>query len=86
LRAMVAAGSDPAAALEAAGKNAAAALGVAAKLGRIAPGACADLVTVDGDPLADVDDAARVVGVVRNGRFFSAIGLIERAKAAGNVE
>jgi Amidohydrolase family/WD40-like Beta Propeller Repeat len=86
LRAMVAAGSDPAAALEAAGENAAAALGVAAKLGRIAPGACADLVIVDGDPLADVDDAARVVGVVRNGRFFSAIGLIERARAAGNVE
>jgi hypothetical protein len=86
LRAMVAAGSSPAAALEAAGENAAAALGLGARLGRIAPGASADLVIVDGDPLAHVDDAANVVGIVRNGRFFSAIGLIERAQAAKNVE
>jgi Amidohydrolase family/WD40-like Beta Propeller Repeat len=86
LRALAAAGSSPAAALEAAGKNAAAVLGLGTRLGRIAPGACADLVIVDGDPLADVGDAANVVGVVRNGRFFSAIGLIERAQAATNVE
>lgn len=86
LRALAAAGSSPAAALQTAGENAAIALGLTSRLGRIAPGACADLVIVDGDPLADVDDAVNVVGVVRNGRFFSAIGLIERALATPDVE
>jgi len=41
---------------------------------------------VDGDPLANVADLQKVVGVVRNGRFFSAIGLIERARDAQSVE
>ena len=72
--------------LRAAGVNAAAALGLGLQLGRIAPGSVADLVIVDGDPLVNVADLQKVVGVVRNGRFFSAIGLIERARTASNVE
>ena len=72
--------------LRAAGVNAAAALGLGLQLGRLAPGSVADLVIVDGDPLANVADLQKVVGVVRNGRFFSAIGLIERARTASNVE
>ena len=86
LRALVAASLTPGQALRAAGVNAAAALGVDPGLGRIATGAVADLVFVDGDPLADVGDALKVVAVVRNGRFFSVAGLIERAEAAENVE
>ena len=72
--------------LRTAGVNAAAALGVNLQIGRIAPGASADLVLVDGDPLKDINDAQNIVGIVRNGRFYSVIGLIERAEKANNVE
>jgi len=86
LRALVAAGLRNEQALRAAGVNAATALGLGLQAGRIATGAVADLVIVDGDPLANIDDALKVVGVVRNGRFFSAIGLIERHAAEAGVE
>ncbi len=86
LRALQAAGLDPAQALRAAGVNAAAALGVDPRLGRAATGAVADLILVDGDPLTTVDDALKVIAVVRNGRFFSVAGLIDRARAATAVE
>ena len=56
------------------------------RLGRIATGAVADLIFVDGDPLSAIDDAVKVVAVVRNGRFFSVAGLIDRAAAAKTVE
>lgn len=81
LRALVAAGLRPEQALRAAGVNAAAALGVDPALGRIAVGAAADLVLIDGDPLRDITDLANVVAVVRNGRFYSVAGLIDRAAA-----
>ena len=86
LRALVAATLTPVQALRAAGVNAAATLGVDPTLGRVATGAVADLVFVDGDPLADVDAALNVVAVVRNGRFFSVAGLIDRARAKPSVE
>ncbi len=86
LRALVGAGLRPEQALRAAGVNAAAELGVDPALGRIATGAVADLVFVDGDPLAGIDTALNVVAVVRNGRFFSVAGLIDRALAAKTVE
>lgn len=86
LRALTAAGLEPDQALRAAGVNAAAALGVDPYLGRIAAGSVADLVFVDGDPLGDINDALNVVAVVRNGRFFSVAGLIERAAAPESVE
>ena len=86
LRALVAAGLQPEQALRAAGANAAAALGVDPTLGRVATGAVADLVFVDGDPLNDLDDAINVVAVVRNGRFFSVAGLVDRIEAAATVE
>jgi hypothetical protein len=86
LRALQAAGLTPEQALRAAGVNAAAALAVDPQLGRIATGAVADFILVDGDPLQQVDDALHVVAVVRNGRFFSVAGLIERASQAKSVE
>ena len=86
LRALVDAGLSPSQALRSAGSNAAAALGLGAELGRIGIGSAADLVIVDGDPLGNIADAARIVGIVRNGRFFSAIGLIERAGLQAAVE
>jgi hypothetical protein len=37
-------------------------------------------------PLQRPADLSNVVGVVRNGRFYSAIGLIEKAQPAARVE
>ncbi|MGB5332093.1 MAG: amidohydrolase family protein, partial [Woeseiaceae bacterium] len=68
------------------GVNAAAALRLDPLLGRIAVGAAADLVFVDGDPLSNIEDARKIVAVVRNGRFFSVSGLIDRAQAFESVE
>lgn len=86
LRALTSAGLDEEHALRAAGINAAAALGLSVSAGRIAPGGSADIVLVDGDPLDDIDDVLNIVGVVRNGRFFSTIGLIERVASPQSVE
>ena len=84
--ALAAAGLDNEQLLRGAGVNAAAYLNFGLHLGRIAPGSRADLVIVDGDPLQHVADLRKVVGVVRNGRFFSAIGLIERVDPPAPVE
>lgn len=81
-----AAGLDGEQLLRGAGVNTAAYLRFGLQLGRIAPGSRADLVLVDGDPLQDSADLRKVVGVVRNGRFFSAIGLIERIDPGADVE
>ena len=86
LRALAAAGLSAEQALRATGVNAAAALRVDLQLGRIAVGAAADLLFVDGDPLANVDDAINIVAIVRNGRFFSARGLIDRVETEQTVE
>lgn len=79
LRALSAAGLDNETVLRAAGINAAGALSAGLFLGRIAAGAHADLILVDGDPLTRIDDALKVVAVVRNGRFFSVAGLLDTA-------
>lgn len=73
-------------ALHAAGGNAARALGLESQVGTIVPGAVADLVLVRGDPLAAIGDSRNVVAVVRNGRFFSLINLLERASSGNDVE
>ena len=86
LHALVAAGLEPVAALRAAGVTAAAALGIGDGVGALTPGGVADLVIVDGDPLAAIEDAQKIVAVVANGRFYSLSGLIDRAEAAANVE
>ncbi len=80
LRALAAAGLDGDQVLWAVGRNAAAALGFENEIGRIAPGALADLVVVAGDPRANVADAVNIVAVVRNGRFYSVGGLLDRRK------
>lgn len=85
-RALSEAGMDQEHVLRSAGINVASALGLGVQLGRIAPGSSADLVLIDGDPLNDLSDALKVVGVVRNGRFFSTIGLLERAQQRETVE
>ena len=86
LLALVAAQLTPEQALKAAGVNAAAALKLDPLIGRISVGATADLVFVDGDPLERVGDALKIVAVVRNGRFYSVSGLIDRVQLAETVE
>ena len=66
--------------LDAAGSHAADALRLTGQLGSLAPGAAADIVILAGDPLARANALTSVVAVVRNGRFFSAVGLIDRSE------
>ena len=86
LRALRAAGMNGEEVLLSAGRNAAKMLGLDNQVGTITPGAMADLVLVSGDPLENTADLLNIVAVVRNGRFFSLISLLERANSASNVE
>ena len=86
LRALAAAGLPGSAVLQAAGSGPAAILGLQTQIGTIAPGALADLVLVAGDPLNTISDALNIVAVMRNGRFYSLVGLLERATAKPGVE
>jgi adenine deaminase len=45
-------------------------------LGSIATGNYADLVLVDGDPLANIEDAAKVRAVIKHGEVYSVADLI----------
>lgn len=86
LLAMIVGGLSMEQALHSAGKNAARALGAENQIGVITPGALADLILVSGDPLTEAGDLLKIVAVVRNGRFFSLVSLLERAGKAANVE
>lgn len=81
MRALAAAGLSGDPVLWAAGRNAARALGLENQIGRVAPGALADLVLIAGDPRARIADAVNVVAVVRNGRFYSVGGLLDRRES-----
>lgn len=85
-RTMRMAGLTPEQTLRGMGVNAAGAMLADPYLGRIAIGAAADLVFIDGDPLTDIGHMLNVVAVVRNGRFHSVSGLIDRAKSAESVD
>ncbi len=86
MRALAAAGLSGDQVLRATGVNPAGVLGLENQIGRIAEGALADMVLVSGDPLARVADAMNIVAVVRNGRFYSLVGLLERARGVSHVE
>ncbi len=86
MRALAAAGLSGDQVLRTTGANPASMLGLDDQIGLIAVGALADLVLVSGDPLARVADALNIVAVVRNGRFYSLVGLLERASAIPHVE
>jgi hypothetical protein len=86
LRALAAAGLRGDEVLKAAGANAGDALGHRSQLGRVVPGALADFVLVAGDPVSRISDAIDIVAVVRNGRFYSLVRLLEEARAAADVD
>jgi imidazolonepropionase-like amidohydrolase len=67
---LVEAGLTPYAALEAATRNPAEWLGAADSFGTVAEGRRADLLLLAGDPLADVRNASRLVGVMVRGRWL----------------
>jgi adenine deaminase len=64
---MVRAGLTPLQVLRTATTNGAKVMGMERELGRIAPGQLADLVVLDADPLADVNNASRVNRVLKDG-------------------
>ncbi len=86
IRALDAAGLSSDQILRATSSNPARVLGLDHQIGRIAAGSLADMVLVSGDPLARVADSLNIVAVVRNGRFYSLVSLLERASATPHVE
>jgi cytosine/adenosine deaminase-related metal-dependent hydrolase len=72
---LVEAGLSPLDALRAATLGPARYLGAADTLGRVAPGCAADLVLLDGDPLADIRNTARIRAVVLRGRLLDRAAL-----------
>lgn len=86
MRALAAAGLSGVQVLMSTSGNPAGVLGLDNQIGRIAEGALADMVLVSGDPLARVADAMNIVAVIRNGRFYSLVSLLERANSPAHVE
>ena len=52
------------------------------RTGRIAKGYEADIVFLTADPLADMLNAAKVYGVLDNGRFFATAILLQNNRPA----
>jgi imidazolonepropionase-like amidohydrolase len=71
LRNMVGAGLTPYEALRAATRDAAEFLGQVGEWGTVAVGRRGDLVLLDADPLADVANARRIVGIMVRGHWLS---------------
>jgi imidazolonepropionase-like amidohydrolase len=68
-------GMSPMEALERATRVPAEWLGIADSVGTIARGRVADLVLLDADPLADIDNTRRIAAVVLRGRVFQSADL-----------
>ncbi len=82
VQALVRAGLSPAEAIRAATLKPAALLGAARSLGQIKPGFQADLIIVEGDPLANVADLARITTVIRAGEVLDPKTLLAQARQA----
>jgi Tol biopolymer transport system component/imidazolonepropionase-like amidohydrolase len=78
-------GFTPVDALKTATITAAEALGAAADLGSIEPGKLADMVVVDGDPLTRIEDARKVITVIKNGQVLD-MKLIMTGEAGGAMK
>jgi hypothetical protein len=67
-RGLVDSGMSPAEVILAGTRNVAAAYGKLADLGTLEPGKRADLVILDADPLADIDNLRKIGAVIKDGR------------------
>jgi imidazolonepropionase-like amidohydrolase len=76
------AGLTPLAALRAATVVNAEVLGMADRVGQIAAGLAADLVAVQGNPLAQIDDISNMTCVVHQGRLMQPADLLVRAQTS----
>jgi imidazolonepropionase-like amidohydrolase len=76
-------GMTPGEAIQAASRRSAELMGLGAETGTIETGKSADLFLVDADPLADIKNTQRVVGVARQGRFFDRAQLDSLLNEAG---
>lgn len=74
---LVQAGLTPMEALQSATLNPARFLGKEKELGTVATGKIADLVVLDANPLEDIGNTRKIVGVVFGGRFFTRASLNE---------
>jgi imidazolonepropionase-like amidohydrolase len=79
---LVAAGLSPAAAIRAATVNCADLVGAGKTLGQIAVGFKADLIAVEGDPLAKIEDLQRITLIVRGGEVLERQQLLAQARRA----
>ena len=77
LELLVKSGLSPVQALQAASRDAARAMEVLNKVGTLEKGKAADMVLLDADPLADISNTRKIVGVVLGGHFFSEAELKE---------
>jgi hypothetical protein len=79
---LVRAGLSPADAIRAATINCAEMLGSGATLGEIKAGYMADLIAVEGDPLAKIEDLRRIRLLVRGGEALNPADLLAQARRA----
>jgi hypothetical protein len=79
---LVAAGLSPAEAIRAATVNCADLVGAGTTLGQIAVGFQADLIAVEGDPLAKIEDLQRITLIVRGGAVLERPQLLAQARRA----
>lgn len=79
---LVAAGLSAGEAIKAATVNCAEMLGAGASLGQVAAGYKADVIAVEGDPLARVEDLARIKLIVRGGEVLARDELLSQARRA----
>lgn len=81
---LAASGLSPLQALRAATSTAAEALGKEDQLGTVEPGRFADLVIVDADPLASVQNLRQIHLVVQGGKTYEPKTLLDEARARAN--
>ncbi len=79
---LVAAGLSPAEAIRAATVNCADLVGAGTMLGQIAVGFQADLIAVEGDPLAKIEDLQRITLIVRGGEVLERQQLLAQSRRA----
>jgi imidazolonepropionase-like amidohydrolase len=79
---MVASGATPPQVLRSATRQPAAWLGAGERRGRIAVGQDADLALLQADPVIDIDNTRRIVGVMAAGRWLDRAALDARLEAA----